>query len=253
VPTKGLHQKTRARLAVETILAAIKDRLRAPLEALLEAHVQAVEDEYVLMEGDGPDDGDTSDSVLEWWRGLYEAQNIGLSGEVAGVLGVEAVDKWVRRGGEVAELVDALLNAPVKDTARALAVVGITEEDIASLVVGTTSPAAPAAAAAAEKAETPAAPKEPRKRALKIDGPNLVTTAAQAALVALCESVTDAQIADALGVSRPQAINYRKGVTLLAPSADQLGALTALFDTAIDRLATAFGALRTAIKVQELE
>ena len=88
-----------------TILAAIKGRLSAPLEALLEAHVQAVEDEYVLMEGDAPEDGDTSQPALDWWLGLYEAQNAGLSGEVASLLGVEAVNKWVRSDGTVAELV----------------------------------------------------------------------------------------------------------------------------------------------------
>ena len=246
VATKGLHQKTKAKLAVETILAAIKRRLSAPLKALLEAHVQSVEDEYVLMEGDAPEDGDTSQPALDWWHGFYEAQNATLGGEVASLLGVKGVDAWVRSGATVAELVAALLAKPIEDTARALAAVGITEDDIGSLVT-----AAPAAAgeASGEAKE----PKEPRKRAPKIEGPNGVTTAAQAALVALSDSVTDGQVAEALGVSRPQVINYRKGATLLAPSPDQLGALTALFDTTIDRLGKSIGALRAALEVQELE
>ena len=250
VATKGLHQKTKAKLAVETILTAIKGRLSAPLEALLEAHVQAVEDEYVLMEGDAPEDGDTSQPALDWWLGLYEAQNAALSGEVSSLLGVEAVNKWVRSDGTVAELVAALLAKPVEDTARALAMVGITEDDIGSLVTAAPATAGEAPTEAKEPKET----KEPRKRAPKVQGgPNGVTTAAQAALVALSDSVTDGQVAEALGVSRPQVINYRKGATLLAPSPDQLGALTALFDTTIDRLAHSISTLRTALAMQDLE
>jgi hypothetical protein len=260
-----MPEKARAKAAVVTILDAIKANLRAPLAALIDRHAQAVEDSYVLEEGEAPADGDISPAAIDWWTGLYEAQNVGFAGDVAKLLGAAVVDKWVRSGDPSEALADALLAKPIEDTARTLSVCGITQDDITTLAgIGTGAEASaneggshvaathePPAVAATASEGAPAAPK-PRKRAASVEA-SPVTAAAQAALEVLADHVKDAEVALALGVSRSQVINYRKGTTLLSPNPDQMRALDVVFAGAIGRLANSIGSLKSAISVQDLE
>ena len=248
---ENARPKTRAKLAVETILAAIRTLLAAPLMAQLDAHCQSVEEEYMLMEGEEPADGDTSQAALDWWLHLYETQSAFLAGDdVAGLIGAAAVDKWVRSNEPAEALVGLILARPVEDVEHVLTLCGITQADVAFLSLPKEAEAAPPAAPAGNGHGSG----EARRRSPRINGPNAVTQAAIAALEALAEAgVKDAATAEALCVSRPHVINYRAGKTFLSPTPDQLGALTALFDGAIDKLAQAIGALRSAIEMQELE
>jgi predicted transcriptional regulator len=262
-----MPEKARAKAAVVTILDAIKANLRAPLAALIDRHAQAVEDSYVLEEGDSPADGDISPAAIDWWTGLYEAQNVGFAGDAAKLLGAAAVDKWVRSDDPSEALADALLAKPIEDTARTLSVCGITQDDITALAgIGTGAEAAPASAneggshvaatqeppATAETAVGGAPATRGRKRAASVEA-SPVTAAAQVALEVLADHVKDAEVALALGVSRSQVINYRKGTTLLSPNPDQMRALDVVFAGAISRLANAIGSLKSAISAQDLE
>jgi transcriptional regulator with XRE-family HTH domain len=71
-----------------------------------------------------------------------------------------------------------------------------------------------------------------------VDAPTEVSKAAQRALVALADvtALKEGDVAAALGVSRPQANNYRHGKTLLAPTDDQVKAILDLFDGVLNRL-----------------
>lgn len=253
-----LSQKDRAKLSADTFLAAIKSNLAAPLTTLIDAHTQAVEDEYVLMEGDAPEDSDVSEEALEWWGGLLEAQRLGLGGDVTNLIGVEAIEKWIRSSEETSALVDLILAKAIVDPANALTACGITQSDIAELAL----PPETKQPAVDEEMRTPikgaehiqGATKSVRHRSPKIAGPNPVTIAAAKAVETIFDfGVTDGDIANALGVSRPHAINYRKGTTLLEPTPDQLGALSALYDNLIDKLSKAIGGLRAAIQAAALE
>lgn len=250
--TEAPTQKERAKAAVETILAAIKSLARAPLATLIDKHVQIVEDEFVLMEGDAPDDGDTSDAALEWWALFYEAQIASLAGDATLMVGAEAVSKWVRGSDETTVLVDLILAKPVEDTAHALTACGIAQGDVAELATLGVEPQ-PSAEVRTEP-QPSAEVRAPRRRAPKIDGPNGVTAAAQRALTVLSDhGVKDVEVAAAIGVSRTQVISYRKGATLLAPSPDQMSALTALFASVVDRLGQAIGDLQSAVAIQDLD
>ena len=266
--------KKRAKMAVETVLAAIRDNLRAPLVALIDRHVQAIEDGYVLEEGEAPAYGDISPAALDWWTGLYEAQEAA-AGDAAKMLGTEAFRKWVRSDEPAETLADALIAKPIEDVARTLSVCGVTQEDIEALsqsgaasvqvraaqvrdaqvravaeeATGANAggnhvtPAEEAPAVAATTAEAPA--RAPRKRSASVEA-SAVTAAARDLLVVLADYAKDAEVAGALEVSRAQVINYRQGKTLFAPSPKQMDAIEALVATMTSRLAGAIGALKMA-------
>ena len=242
---EGVKPKFLAKAATGTILSAIGDTLRAPLTALIDRHVQAVEDEYVLMEGEAPADGDISPSALDWWMGLYEAQEAA-AGDATKLLGLEAVRKWVRSDDPAEALAELLIAKPVEDVAHALTACGITQADIEALTaIGAAPPAA------AEPAAAPAV-KSTRRRAASVEaGP--VTEAARVALDVLANHVKDAEMAGALGVSRTQVINYRKGITLFSPNPDQMRALEEMTGLEVARLSNAIGALKSAVDLQEME
>lgn len=237
----------RVRMAVETILRAVKALMREPLAALIDSRVQAVEDEFVLLEGEPPADGDTPDVALCWWRDLYEEQNA-LLAEVAGIVGREAVDCWVRNDAPGAALADLILAKPIDDAANALTLCDIKQADIAELA-GWESDLTPVSEAPA----SPTPSKRGRKPGSVLTQVGAVTEAAKGLLAALYEPVVggDAPIAEAIGVSRAQAYNYRKGVTPWRPTDEQRERLKALVETAANRLTTAYDALTAALETEK--
>lgn len=267
-PAADMKAKARGKYAVSVILEAIQDNLRESLAVLIDAHVQAVEEEYVLMEGDAPADGDTSQPALDWWTGLYEAQDLALAGDTMKMAGDKAVKKWVRSDAETSALVALILAKPVENTTRALSVCGVTPEDISALA-GTgaepeaagaeteggepCNPTSEASGAVATVTGGAAPARAPRRRAPRLEGPTPVTEAAKHLLEVAADHVKDADLAEALGVSRAQVINYRRGSTLFSPDAGQLERLDALIHSAAQRLETAVGALKSAVAVAELE
>ena len=249
-PGATMNAKARAKYAVAVILEAIQDNVRKPLTDLIDAHVQIVEDEYVLFEGEAPPD-DTSAEGTEWWLGLYAAQDRSLSGDVERMVGLAALMKWVRGNDDTGSLVELILAKPIEDTARALSACGITPEDVTALAA-----TGPAPAPVADEGVAPteaAAPTRTRRRSPSISGPTPVTEAAKVLLETLAEHVKDADVAEALEVSRSQVVNYRRGTTLFAPDALQIKKLETLVKTAVARLEGAFGALRSAVEIAELE
>ena len=229
--------KARAKYAVAIILEAIQDNLRPALVDLIDNHCQGVEDAYVLYEGDTPEDGDISQPALDWWHGFYAAQDEALSGDVEKIVGKALLSKWVRSNDETSVLVDAILAEPVEDTARALAVCGVTQDDITALAGTEDAPASEPA-------------KPPRRRAPSISEPTPVTEAAKRLLEALADHVKDQDVAEALEVSRSQAINYRRGTTLFAPDALQLKKLDTLVTEANRKLTGAIVSLKSAVELE---
>jgi len=258
----GAHPTTKA-LAVEHILEAIRMQLKAPLTKLLTAHINAVDEEYELMEGSCPAPGG-ADTVLHdlWRQGLFKAFGDALDGDVLSLVDPEALGDWILEEQPVEDLVDLIL-ANIQDPANALAKCGITKEDVASLIVPAPigEPRGVTAAVAAEREvlgvksmsspefKLPTLPPggklvpgvhqgATRKRAPKLDGPTPVTAAAAAALTALIDhsAYKEADVAAALGVSRTQALNYRTGKTLWEPSDEQMAALRRLFAEAFVQL-----------------
>lgn len=239
----GAHPTTKA-LAVEHILEAIRMQLKEPLVKMFTEHVNAASDEYELMEGTVEEAADQK----AWWEGEKLAVAAALGGETLELVGAVALTDWNEKGESVEDLVDLIL-ANIKDPANALAKCGITKEDVASLI----APAPieePPGVAGVDHPEEPTAtePKATRKRQPKIDGPSPVTTAAAAALTALIDhsAYKEADVAAALGVSRTQALNYRTGKTLWEPSDEQMAALDALFEQALDKLRNPLSALHMA-------
>lgn len=98
---------------------------------------------------------------------------------------------------------------------------------------------AKARAAGAEKTKPPAASRAGRPRGG--NEPSAATEAAKDVLVALSNlsGVTEKDLASAIGVSRPQMINYREGKTVWTPTDTQVEVIRALLSRFIDGLEAA--------------
>lgn len=215
--------------ATAQVLAAIRVRLREPITALIDARVQGVEDLYEVMEGEAPE-GEVANA---WWAGLHAAVLEALRGDITDTIGEMAVREWAVVGDETEVLVTRILERGIADPAYAISKCGITPEDIKALV-GTDAPPE------AEVTEVESAPAQTRKRtrAPSLDRPTPISEAARAVLQALIDhsSLKEAEIAEALGVSRPQANNYRNGKTVWEPSDEQTTKLGGLVALACSRL-----------------
>jgi hypothetical protein len=237
IPDAAQPAKAKQKWAVSLITQAIKEQLRDPLEKLFDAHVAAIENEYILLEGDPPEDSGADADA--WNAGLQGASEAAFAGDTTKVIGVMKMRGWVRSDAPTMDLVEMLLENAISDTANAFSKLGITPEDIEALIPKATTPDAPAPAAAA-----PAR----RHRSPKVEGPNALTEASKGVLAALKEhsGVSDADVAAALGVSRASIIGYRDGKTLWEPSEAQIQALNALVDGAIKPLCDALNKLSAA-------
>jgi hypothetical protein len=235
------------RHVIDTVIAAARQIVEAPLSELIDAHSEAVEDEYALLEGDPPED---EAGLADWLKYLADFAAPTFNGEVKSVIGPEALGAWLHDpkadGFDLAQL---LVSSPVENPAAELKVLGVTTADLERLTTTILENRMPPQKAAAPARDEPKAPAAPRKRAPSVDSPNAVTEATRNALVALSEltSLKEGDIASALGVSRPQANNYRHGKTLLAPTDEQAANLLGLFDDVIGKLRAAREALDLAI------
>lgn len=129
--------------AVAAVMRACKDLLKAPLYELLDRHLAEVREEYMLMEGERPDEGDdetTAMAYAEWLAGLNETELASMDGEISGLVGATRLYELVYQHMAIGALVDAVLSAPIADTDRALKALGVTPEDLETLVREATPP-----------------------------------------------------------------------------------------------------------------
>ena len=215
----GAPRQEQQKMAVLVILRAIKTQLTQPLADIFQQHVNAVEDHYILMEGEEPNNDDP-----EWVRGLNQTVFDSM-GDLKTVIAKEQLQKWIADDSSISELVGLTLDKAVSDVGNAFEKLGITPEDIESLIPA--NPQKPL-----EEAEKSY---KRRKRSVSIEGPTELTKAAQAALIALQEhsGVKDMDVAKALGVSRASIVGYRDGKTLFSPDGPQSEALENLLTNAI--------------------
>src|ERR1035437_9928352 len=121
---------------VDVVVDAIRQQLHDPLSELIADHLQAVRDEYELMEGEGS--GELSDPL--WYDGLYVAQFDALRGEVESTVGIGKLQKLVH-GAELTSLdLTAALLEKIKDPKLALKALSIAPKDIDALVIDAIGP-----------------------------------------------------------------------------------------------------------------
>ena len=210
---------------VDTLSEVVKAEVRPLMIEMFDKHITAVSDEYEMDEGDS--EGLTGEEAAKWWRGMLDAQYESFAGEVRKIVGDEAVRKFVDEDEETEVLVDAILKKPIDDTGAMKIKLGVTPDQIQALVRKvhenwSEAPDNPEPAA-------PEAEKPKRNIPAKVDA-SATTAAAQALLEALYSysGAKDQDLADALGVSRPQINNYRHGRSNLNPDETQAEALLAL-------------------------
>lgn len=274
---------------LSTLGEIVKAEVRQPLIDMFDAHLQAVEEEYELLEGEAPDvDGvvGAQEAAHEWWKSLFAAQIESLTGDATNILGADAVRKLVEDDASTVDIVDAILAKPIVAHEEMLVKLNLTLEDITPIVQGIhsnwsstgTTISTMTTASDGEKllneggflskativdgvvtqvqmthageaykgpalASVSEAPKPRGLRQKSVASPT--TEAARAMIEALCEhsGAKEADIAEALGVSRPQINNYRHGKTALEPSETQVAGLLTLARkhvSALDLAAQAF-------------
>lgn len=256
---------------LSTLGEIVKAEVRQPLIDMFDAHLQAVEEEYELLEGECPDHPEGLENDLgAWWRGLFDAQIESLTGDATSILGADAVRKLVEDDASTVDIVDAILAKPIVAHEEMLVKLNLTLEDITPIVqgihrnwnsaggviqvdLGPPSPEIEALVTELNASTVPAvvipqrstdeAPKPRGMRQKSVASPT--TEAARAMIEALCEhsGAKEADIAEALGVSRPQINNYRHGKTALEPSETQVAGLLTLARkhvSALDLAAQAF-------------
>lgn len=241
---------------LSTLGEIVKAEVRQPLIDMFDAHLQAVEEEYELLEGECPE---YPEPLHNWWRGLFDAQIESLTGDATNILGADAVRKLVEDDASTVDIVDAILAKPIVAHEEMLVKLGLTLEDITPIVQGIHSNWGATDKALEDFAEElqsrspeiaanlpEAAPRPRGIRQRSVASPT--TEAARAMIEALCEhsGAKEADIAEALGVSRPQINNYRHGKTALEPSEAQVEGLLALARRHAGALTDACGAFEAA-------
>ena len=223
----GAPRQEQQKMAVNVILRAIKTQLTQPLADIFQQHVNAVEDHYILMEGEEPDNDDP-----EWVKGLNQTVFDSM-GDLKTVIAKEQLRKWIADDSPISELVGLTLDKAVSDVGNAFEKLGITPADIDSLIPVKAEEVKLDPGWLAKdgaKAEARIEPSARRRRSASIEGPTELTKAAQAALIALQEhsGVKDMDVAKALGVSRASIVGYRDGKTLFSPDEEQTVALRSM-------------------------
>ena len=231
-PKPGESHAAWSKAAVGLVVEAIRDQLRAPLEKTFEAHLSRLESEYVLFEGEPPEDpGPEADA---WNEGLNKTTFESLIGELKDIISAETLQAWIESDAPTSDLIEKILEHAVEDVGNAFDQLGIKPEDVESLITGIAPPAD--------------GQNGRRRRSASLDGPTPLTEAARAALTALHVNsvIKDVDVATALGVSRASVIGYREGKTLFSPSDEQISALNGLFDQAVKPLTDALNSLTKA-------
>src|ERR1700691_4314604 len=91
---------------VGVVFRALKQRLREPLIERLDAHIQAVSEEYMLFEGEPPDD---AHAAIRWRAGLTAAVIESLAGDVETSLESLKMRAMLKEDCSVIALADAIL------------------------------------------------------------------------------------------------------------------------------------------------
>ncbi len=249
-PTEALAKASKASLpkdadpkkyAVKLLVGAIELAIAEPLEGMLVEHIDRVLDEFKVS--DGPEPSDPVDLEI-WEAGLFEATVKALAGDTVDVIGADALNAWFNSQSPAESLAAHVFQELMENPAILLHHAGITVKHIETLVARLDPPEQVVTAPAAR----PAPPAQPaptgrRRRAASVQQSSM-TKAVQLAMETLIgPGAKEADIAAVLGVSRPQALNYRTGKTLFHPTPTQMEALKPLFDAAIARLTGAWQVL----------
>ena len=224
------------KLIVEAIVTSIQAHIAYPLEEAVAAEINSVTDVYELTEGPPPDD---DCDLLMWSK--------------------EEVERWVKSDDDYESLSTSLLLALCAKPARLFELAGITVADIEALAlkleasssnpggghvnettaadIDTSPSKLPMTSTEAEAFHTGKRQRSPT--VLK----SAYTDAARALLEVLIAKtrITDQDVADAVGVSRPQAYNYRAGKTKWSPTPAQLEAVKGLVHGVIGALEDVWG------------
>lgn len=227
------------RQAVQFVLEAISHPMKRALSGMIAKLAETVGDEYELFEGPPPDENGASADA--WWAGLHAKTADAFDEDIKAILGAdlpEIVSGVAFPGSMAAPLVSAFLAKP----SEVLTTFGVTTDDIEALAATLHGKAPVKERANKKNGRRREDPTRSRQRAPTVNESTAITDSSRAALEALMEhaSVRDVDIAEALGVSRSHALNYRKGATLLDPTDAQIGAIEAMFKTRIDALSAAF-------------
>lgn len=116
---------------IETVFTAtVRDLVKKPLTDLVVAHLQEVGDEFVLINGDLPED--------ETLAGLYDDELAvaivsSLNGDVIDMAGYKEVHDLVHAQANVSDLVDLVLAVPIRDFSRAYEAFSLTDRDLEQL------------------------------------------------------------------------------------------------------------------------
>ena len=244
------------KLIVEAIVTSIQAHIAYPLEEAVAAEINSVTDVYELTEGPPPDD---DCDLLMWSAGCEGVMMEALQGDVIELLGKEEVKRWVKSDDDYEILSKSLLLALCAKPARLFELAGITVADIEALAlkleasssnpggghvnettaadIDTSPSKLPMTSTEAEAFHTGKRQRSPT--VLK----SAYTDAARALLEVLIAKtrITDQDVADAVGVSRPQAYNYRAGKTKWSPTPAQLEAVKGLVHGVIGALEDVWG------------
>lgn len=244
------------KLIVEAIVTSIQAHIAYPLEEAVAAEINSVTDVYELTEGPPPDD---DCDLLMWSAGCEGVMMEALQGDAIELLSKEEVERWVKSDDDYESLSTSLLLALCAKPARLFELAGITVADIEALAlkleasssnpggghvnettaadIDTSPSKLPMTSTEAEAFHTGKRQRSPT--VLK----SAYTDAARALLEVLIAKtrITDQDVADAVGVSRPQAYNYRAGKTKWSPTPAQLEAVKGLVHGVIGALEDVWG------------
>jgi hypothetical protein len=126
---------------VGVVFKSLKNRLREPLIELLDTHIQAVSEEYMLFEGEPPDD---AHAAIRWRAGLTAAVIESFTGEVENSMMADKLRGLIQQDCSVIALTDAILAPPIVDIERAMGALKITTEDLDALMAEVRAPPKPA-------------------------------------------------------------------------------------------------------------
>ena len=262
-PIKMMERAMRAHLpkdadprkyAVELLLGAIKLAIAEPLRDHFVKHIDDLADAFEAAEGPEPDD-DIEHEI--WFAGLSAELVKLLSVDVVDTIGRESTQDWISSCSDSSAdtLAEWTLDILVSEPAQLFNAGGVTVKHLDTLAERLT-PAPVSDAIIKRQLKTGGDADTPLERPGDNDQPpadllrrrrspsvqrSSLTKAIQLALEALISpGCKEADIAAALGVSRPQAFNYRSGKTVFKPTDHQTAQLKMLYDAAISRLQMAW-------------
>ena len=248
------------KFVVETIVASIQAHIAYPLEEAMAAEINSVTDVYELTEGPPPDD---DCDLLLWSAGCEARMMEALQGDTIELLSKDEVERWVKSNDDYEILSKSLLLALCVKPARLFEQAGITVADIEALAkkLGAASSSNPGGDHVDETSRSADIDAPPSKLPMtsaeaeafhtgkRQRSPTVLKSAYTDAARALLEvliaktRITDQDVADAVGVSRPQAYNYRMGKTKWSPTPVQRKAMENLIYNLTEALTGAWGAI----------